>query len=276
MSLSKQLRELVASDKLEAALERLAAEALEPDQANEVTALRGAIQHTNNRVRTQTISEPDATQSRARARAALLSLLSEIERSPLVVNAHNKTRSVFICCGHADTAAAVQLSEVLQSRNIGVVADATHRAASESITDFVRRSIAETTATVLIVSTASLSSEWAIFEVISAIGRQELDVSRRLIACSTDDGFTRPEFRLDITETIDDRLSELDKLIADYLLRRLDLTDLSAERTRLLKMKGNLGDVLDRLKATPTLSLEPGSFDSTTARVVDHILQLAS
>ena len=178
---------------------------------------------------------------------------------------------VFVSYSHAESALAKAFSDALASCGLEVRIDINDLAPGEDIIEFARRSVRTAHTTVCLVSIASLSSAWVVFEAVSALHKEHADPTSRLIACSTDEAFFREDVRIEVTRTIDHRLESLNQLIGEYLVKQLDMNDLSVERSRLLSMRANLGDVLLRLRNSLTLSLSPQTMAETAARVADHI-----
>ena len=89
-----------------------------------------------------------------------------------------------------------------------------------------------------------------------------------LVACYLDDDFFRPRFRLETTELIDGRIQQIDQLIPDYIKKNLDTIDLNDEKTRLHRLRSNLGDILAQLKGSLALDIRDAKFDESLAQVV--------
>ena len=170
----------------------------------------------------------------------------------------------------------LRLRDLLKAQQMKVLLDVDDLGPGERIADFIRRSVKLADATVVVVSTAALSSGWVVLEVLTTLGVERFgDADKKLISCHTDDRFFKPEFRLQITETIDARLETINRLIPDYLAKSLDLVDLTDERDRLLRMRGELGTVLERLKATFSLDLKGDALDEAAAKVASRVRQVA-
>ena len=181
---------------------------------------------------------------------------------------------VFLWYAHAEHEIAELFREALGSRGLAVVMDSDHLKPSENITDFIRGSIRTSEATVCIVSTASLTSAWVVFEAVSTLHKEHTNPATRLIACATDSAFFDPGFRLDVTRSLDEQLETLNGLVMESLAKQLDLTDLVAERSRLLTMRNTLGDVLARLKSNLTLTLTRENVLTCATRVADYVREL--
>ena len=114
-------------------------------------------------------------------------------------------------------------------------------APGERIQDFIERSIRESDAVVSIVSTQSLLSSWVAIETINAFHRQKWTDGKLFIGALLSDDFFRPEFRLECTRIIDERLETIERLLPGYREKMIDTVDLNDEKTRLYDLRNNLG-----------------------------------
>lgn len=181
---------------------------------------------------------------------------------------------VFLSYSHAEAPIALEFAQALASRGLRLLVDTTQLKPGEDIYEFARRSVREADATVCIVSRTSLSSSWVVLEALTAIQKELSTPQSRLIACATDQTFFNLDLRLELTKSIDERLLEIKKLLAQYLDDDLDMTDLSAERSRLIKMRASLGDILARLRDSLTLLVTEANLLESATRVADHIREL--
>jgi hypothetical protein len=143
-----------------------------------------------------------------------------------------------------------------------------------SITDFIRSSVSAADAVICIVSAQSLSSAWVVFEAVSALHNEHANRKDQLIACAADQTWLLPECRLDLTTRIDDRIGELDGLLTEYLSKRLNFNDLSAERSRLIDMRDGLGDLLSRLRESYTIPLTADDVVESATQIADYLREL--
>jgi hypothetical protein len=186
------------------------------------------------------------------------------------------SRSVFISYSHDEAAVAHELRDLLRARQLKVLIDIDPEDGlqpGENISAFIRRSIQSTSATLAIVSTKGLSSAWVVFEVMHTLSNEQLDSASKLIAYSTDDRFFHPPFRLEITDSVDKRVAEIDRLIDEYKAKQLTFDDINTERSRWLHMKANLGTVLDRLKNSLTLTPTPLGLPAVADRIAATLLR---
>ena len=178
---------------------------------------------------------------------------------------------VFLSYAHVEMEIALAFREALSSCGIDILMDVDHLKPGDDITQFARQSVKVADATLCIVSAASLSSAWVVFEAVTTLHKEASNPESRLIACATDESFFDPEIRIQVTREIDKKVTGINQLIPEYLAKELDFADLSLERSRLLSMRNTLGDVLVRLRNSLTLPLKTETLADTAARVADHI-----
>ena len=181
---------------------------------------------------------------------------------------------VFLSYTHAESAIALSFREALASSGLHIIIDVEHLKPGEDIAEFARRSVRAADATVCLVSAEGLSSAWVVFEAVTTLHKEHANPAARLIACATDAAFFDPTFRLQVTKSIDGQLAKINELLVKYLAEELDMTDLSMERSRLMGMRANLGDVLARLRNSLTLPLEPDTLKGVATRVADYVRDL--
>jgi hypothetical protein len=178
---------------------------------------------------------------------------------------------VFISYTHDDTATAMRLKGLLQQHKIEVIIDTENMAAGERITEFIDRSIQDCDVVLSLISGRSLVSPWVASEAIAGLARNRWGQEVALIACYLDEDWMRPEFRLECTVKIDERLRRLEELIGEYSAKRIDPADLNEERSRLYSLRNSLGDILARLKDSLTLDVREGKFEGSGARLVKAV-----
>jgi hypothetical protein len=177
----------------------------------------------------------------------------------------------FISYNHDDRTAALRLKQVLEQGGIEVVLDIDSMPAGEHIADFIRRSILDSDAVVSVISSRSLISAWVASETIGSMNRNKWGERVTLIACYLDDEWFQPEFRLQCTQKIDDRLKRIEELIPEYAAKKLDSTDLNEEKSRLYDLRNNLGTILAAFKDSLCLDIRDAQFDDSGRRLVAAI-----
>ncbi len=169
-------------------------------------------------------------------------------------------KRVFISYNHEDAAVARRLRDALAASGLHVAIDIDSMAPGERIQDFIERSIRDSDAVVSIVSTQSLLSSWVAIETINAFHRQKWMDGKLFIGALLSDDFFRPEFRLECTRIIDERLETIERLLPGYREKMIDTVDLNDEKTRLYELRNNLGSILANLKGSLCLNLRAEHF----------------
>ena len=179
---------------------------------------------------------------------------------------------VFISYSHDDTATALRLKALLRQHKLEVLIDTESMAPGEQITDFIDRSIRDCDVIVSLISSRSLISPWVASEAIAGEARNRWGREVVLIACYLDDDWLRPEFRLECTRQIDERLRRIEELLAEYAAKKIDPGDLNEEQLRLYNLRNNLGAILARLKNSLSLDMREDEFDASGKRLVTTVL----
>ena len=180
-------------------------------------------------------------------------------------------KKVFISYNHEDAAVAMSVRDLLARNNLDVIIDIDGMGAGQRIEEFIDQSIREAEAVVSIVSNRSLLSSWVAMETIKSFYLQEARDRKLFIGCYLSDDYFRPEFRLECTRQIDERLQIIDRLIAEYAEKKIDPVDLNQEKTRLYDLRNNLGNILARLKETLCLDLRDPQFEKSCRFLVATI-----
>ena len=74
-----------------------------------------------------------------------------------------------------------------------------------------------------------------------------------------------------LTDQIDEQIAEIERLIPKYVARGIELKDLNNQRSRLLKLRNNLGDILSRLKESLCLDIRGEKFDESVRKLISEI-----
>lgn len=182
-----------------------------------------------------------------------------------------KKPTAFISYAHSDEAVVSSLIEKLESERIEVWLDTRSMEASESISAFVKRAVASTDRTILVVSRKSLLSSWVGLETLRTFAEEEVYGRHRLIACSLDDAFLQRDFVLKAVDSIDSELKEIARLMPEYDKKNLDTVDLNDEKSRLYLLRANLGRIVSRLKKSLTLDIRGEKFQENIQRLVSEV-----
>jgi hypothetical protein len=184
-------------------------------------------------------------------------------------------KGVFLSYCHRDRKTALSLKEGLEKLGVAVRLDADGMQPGQGIQQFICESIRGTVATVWLVSESSLVSEWVSIEIATTLADSDLWSKRLLVACYLDESFLEPEFRLRATTTIDGRISELDKLIPEYIQKTLDTVDINAEKSRLHELRTQLGKVLQRLRDSLCVDVREPEFAISVERLANALRPLS-
>ena len=179
---------------------------------------------------------------------------------------------VFISYTHHDTATALKLKSLLLQHEIEVIIDTASMVPGERITDFIDRSIRDCDVIVSLISSRGFISPWVASEAIAGLARNRWGRDVDLIACYLDDDWLRPEFRLECTRQIDERLNRLGELLAEYSAKKIDPADLNEEQSRLYTLRNSLGAILARFKDSLSLDVREDVFDASGKRLVTAVL----
>jgi len=183
-------------------------------------------------------------------------------------------KTVFISYNHGDSEIADKLKAALEEKGIVVRIDKAIMDAGADIQGFIESSIRDTDVTLSIVSNRSLLSAWVALESITAFYNEKLQSNKKFIACYIDDDFFKTDYRLKATKQIEAKIEEIEKLIPEYVALKIDTDDLNSQKTRLYKLRSNLGDILLRLKESLSLDVREGRFDDSLARIVKTITEV--
>ena len=88
--------------------------------------------------------------------------------------------------------------------------------------------------------------------------------------------FFRPEFRLECTRVIDERLEAIEKLLPAYREKMIDPVDLNQEKSRLYDLRNNLGTILANLKGSLCLNLREEDFARSCKAIAKACLSNAA
>src|SRR5262245_3712870 len=177
----------------------------------------------------------------------------------------------FVSYNHDDSVAAMRLANLLRENHIDVIIDKEAMLPGQRIPDFIDRSIRDCDAVVSVISSRSLLSAWVASETIKSFSRNKWTPDLTFVGCYLDDGWFKPEFRLECTRQIDERLQNIEDLLPDYAARRIDSNDLNEEKSRLYSLRNNLGDILAVFRDTLCLDIRDDRFDESGRRLIAAI-----
>ncbi len=281
------IRKLIAADKLEKAIDELIGRVRGKDEKLEIQFIEHQATLTKNikESRRGLITSEQENQTRTRVRYAVLEMLGEIqeivksedtlsetaEHTKMSSGKAKSSPKVFISYNHGDSEVAEKLKKSLEESAIDVLIDRETIQASENISDFIDRSIRETDVTLSVISNSSLHSTWVAMETINTFYHEKFRSDKKFIACYINDDFMQTNFRLKATKQIDARIAEIDQQLPKYIELKIDTIDLNNEKSRLHKLRSNLGDFLLRFRESFTLDIREDKFHDSVAKIINTI-----
>jgi hypothetical protein len=280
--MTDKIRQLVAADKVERAIEELLTLVRDKngDLTNDLIKYQGELAKNKKDSRRGLITGEEENKTRTRICYAILEMLSEIETngdslpaaaSPGGDTVNVSAPTVFISYNHGDSEVADKLKTALEKTGIVVRIDKAVMDAGANIQEFIESSIRDTGVTLSLVSNHSLLSAWVALESIDTFYQEKFTGKKKFIACYVDDDFFRSDFRLNATKQIDAKIDEIDKLIPEYIAQKIDTNDLNSHKSRLFKLRNNLGDILLRLRESLCVDVREDKFDQSVAKIVSAI-----
>ena len=277
----EKIRKLIAADKLEKAIEDLLPHVSAKDEelTNDLIKYQADLARNKKEHRQGIITDAEANKTRTRVCYAILEMLKEIDdetaplpaaSSPTIVRTNSEAPTVFISYNHGDSDIADKLKTFLEKNGIPVRIDKAVMEAGANIQEFIESSIRDTGVTLSIVSNRSLLSAWVALESIDSFYHEKYK-NKKFIACYVDDDFFRTDFRLNATKQIDMKIEEIDNLIPAYITQKIDTNDLNSQKSRLYKLRNNLGDILLRLRESLCVDIRGERFDENVAKIVGAI-----
>jgi len=64
--------------------------------------------------------------------------------------------------------------------------------------------------------------------------------------------------------------------IPEYIAKKIDTNDLNTQKTRLYKLRNDLGDILQKLTGSQSLDIRESEFDRSLARIVRSVEEIPS
>jgi hypothetical protein len=276
----EKIRKLIAADKVESAIEDLLPHVSANDElTNDLIKYQADLARNKKEHRQGKITDAEADKTRTRVCYAILEMLQEMDveirplqaaSSPAGDRANSNAPTVFISYNHGDSDIADKLKASLEKNGIPVRIDKAVMEAGANIQEFIESSIRDTGVTLSIVSNRSLLSAWVALESIDSFYHEKFG-NKKFIACYLDDDFFRNDFRLTATKQIDVKIEEIDNLIPAYNAQKIDTNDLNSQKSRLYKLRNNLGDILLRLRESLCIDIREPKFDDSVAKIVDAI-----
>ncbi|MCU7890763.1 MAG: toll/interleukin-1 receptor domain-containing protein [Candidatus Thiodiazotropha sp. (ex Ustalcina ferruginea)] len=168
-------------------------------------------------------------------------------------------RTIFISYNKEDLETATRLGRCLREAGLVVLIQNESMTPGERIPDFINRAISDADAVLSLVSENSLFSAWVGEESMAMLNRGDQD--KQFIGCYLDTTFLEPDFALKATKRIDKDIDGLEQLFDQHRKARLDTAGLNAQKTRLYKLRSNIGEILAAFRQSHTMDLRDENFN---------------
>jgi hypothetical protein len=175
-------------------------------------------------------------------------------------------KKAFISYSHKDSEVADKVEYFLKNEFIDVTKDTLSMKAGQSIQEFLQNSIGDADVTLLIVSSDSLLSGWVAQETLTT-----LQSRKKFIACYIDDAFLQEDFVFGAVAKIDRRLADIQVRLRKAYKNRISSVDIDDEKKRLDELRGQLPNILQRLKTTYTVDIRESKLGEGLAKIVQTI-----
>jgi TIR domain len=188
---------------------------------------------------------------------------------------------VFISYNHEDHETAKELCDALLQHNIKLIVDSTDTAMHNHVQNmtpgddiyvFIRKSIAKSKITLMIVSENSLLSGWVATETINTFFLESFDQKKSFIACYTDQSFMDRNFPAIAYAEIDQKLDAINNEIMNRNKHNVDSRDLNDQKTRLLMLRNNLDKTFNRLQNSLCIDISGGQLKGNMQTIVNAII----
>lgn len=183
---------------------------------------------------------------------------------------HSTSRKVFISYNHGDKEVARQVCTFLESNGLDVILDQDDMAAGRSIMEFIQESIKNCHAVVSIVSSKSLQSGWVGQESVASMYAVWLADKKFIPVCLDTVAFDS-KFQITALRSIQEKIQELDKDIAEIRGLGSDARDLEDDRKRLFDLQKEFSTILQRLKSVLMTPVNDGNFEPGMKKVLAAI-----
>lgn len=276
------IQDLISKGKTKKAIQEFLNYAREHDEDmyNELIAMQNKFKQGQRSNRMGTITTQEWNATLAQIADGLLQMLEDVEEEATPENsagapgkaAENKGgKKVFISYNHKDSAIAQKLKKALEGNGHQVTIDVESMPVGMDIKQFIDKAVEDTDVTLSLVSRNSLISGWVAMETINTLNMSKFNQNKHFIACYLDEAFFKPDFRLEVTDVIDQKLQEMNELTDKYRARNIEPTELYSERERLSELRHNLGKILDRLRNSKSLDMSPEQFDNNLPALLNAI-----
>lgn len=198
-------------------------------------------------------------------------IVDYLNRNKTLIDEFIRGGTVFISYNHADATIVNDLAQRLKDIGITVILDSQAMLAGTEIKSFITKSILSSQAIISIVSESSLLSGWVGVETINTLAYKEFFPNTKFIPCNIDNEFFDDNFVANSVTKIQNRIDEIDGIIAAQNKLGIDSLNFNEEKTRLHYLKSNLSNIVGHLKGGLCIDISPGNLEINFQKIVEAI-----
>jgi hypothetical protein len=189
-----------------------------------------------------------------------------------IINGIKQTlKTVFISYNHSDAEIANKIADKLKAQDIIVIIDSKKMNAGEDIRSFIESSIRDTEATISIISTNSLLSDWVAMESINTFNNEKMNAEKKFIACYLEDDFLKADFTDNALNSIHKNIDEIQTEITKRVAENQGIADLNNKRDRLRSLEFNIDKIIGRLRDCLSVDIRDDKFEISFDKIVQAI-----
>ncbi len=187
-----------------------------------------------------------------------------------LADSSNGNKKVFISYNHRDKEMADRVKDFLVEHGIEVSIDREKMEAGQSISDFIKSNIRSNGYILSMVSEHSLKSGWVGMESTASLFAEWI-ADKHFIPVALDDKWSSNEFYIDALRYINDTVKQKEKEMREVKKLGGRTTHIEVQKERLLDLKANLSQILDKLHSVLTLPISGDNFDDNMGAVLAAI-----
>jgi hypothetical protein len=259
--MKEKIQELIAAGKTEEALELL------KNCTDEALLLMARFNGLKRQYNMGMIDFSDWTRTQNQINYAVLELADECKED--AGNTGKRSVSAFISYNHKDSSEMERVKGWLESNGVEVTVDVQDMRAGEEIESFIRSAFDKSRFVLSMVSQNSLMSGWVSKEFNTALVLNNR--TSRWIPVSLDKSVFEYEFYVEAMSDIEKMHDEMSARMIEALQKKMDLTPLQDEMSRLNSLKSTLGNTIAELKKVLIVDIAGPSFDQGMKKVLDSM-----
>jgi hypothetical protein len=259
--MKEKIQELIATGKTEEALELL------KNCTDEALLLMARFNGLKRQYNMGMIDFSDWTRTQNQINYAALELADECKED--AGNTGKRSVSAFISYNHKDSSEMERVKGWLESNGVEVTVDVQDMRAGEEIESFIRSAFDKSRFVLSMVSQNSLMSGWVSKEFNTALVLNNR--TSRWIPVSLDKSVFEYEFYVEAMSDIEKMHDEMSARMIEALQKKMDLTPLQDEMSRLNSLKSTLGNTIAELKKVLIVDIAGPSFEQGMKKVLESM-----